>query len=337
MAAGGTSSDPLRRRTQRPPAWFSLVPVLGRKQKRPQFARVLGVEQATAWRCICTLWTTTPAESASATVASSSQTRRLGNATSSTAGCRRGRRTNQTPCTNLTTAVFADLVTAAQSARAGPPRLKRLSPESSPCRKRTKVETRDGLCDGLAHKREPGAEPCLRRAARSPRPAGTGRRRRVCPEAALPSQPKAPARLALVRGRRCLARHGGATGSGWKRAAQRVSGRGFCRRDQPASASPCLGYAPTLPTRGAVSWRWRRAAGSRLRVQADIRVVGCVVPRFDRGTGRPGVPGRRPLIGNRTGRVLRDTWMRTGSESCLLQAYRPDGFPPVARPLQVRL
>ena len=50
----------------------------------------------------------------------------------------RGRRTNQTPCTNLTTAVFADLVRAAQAARGGPPRLKRLAPESSPCRKRTK-------------------------------------------------------------------------------------------------------------------------------------------------------------------------------------------------------
>jgi len=49
---------------------------------------VLGVEQATAWQCICTLWITTPAESASTTVASSSQTGRLGNATSSTAGSR---------------------------------------------------------------------------------------------------------------------------------------------------------------------------------------------------------------------------------------------------------
>ena len=49
-----------------------------------------------------------------------------------------GRRTNQTPCTNLTTAVFADLVRAAQSTRASPPRLKRLAPESSPCRKRAR-------------------------------------------------------------------------------------------------------------------------------------------------------------------------------------------------------
>ena len=47
-------------------------------------------------------------------------------------------RTNQTACTNLTTAVFGDLVRAPQAARAGPPRLKRLTPESSPCRNRTK-------------------------------------------------------------------------------------------------------------------------------------------------------------------------------------------------------
>ncbi len=66
----------------------------------------------------------------------------------------RGSRTNQTPCTILTTAVFADLVRAAQSARAGPPRLKRLAPESSPCRKRTKSRDRDGLCDGLVRKQQ---------------------------------------------------------------------------------------------------------------------------------------------------------------------------------------
>ena len=49
--------------------------------------------------------------------------------------CRRGCRTNQTGCTNLTTADFADLVRAAQAGRAGPPRRKRFTPESSPCRR----------------------------------------------------------------------------------------------------------------------------------------------------------------------------------------------------------
>src|ERR1019366_958753 len=49
-----------------------------------------------------------------------------------------GCRTNQTGCTNLTTANFADLVRAAQPGRAGPRRRKWFTPESSPCRKRTK-------------------------------------------------------------------------------------------------------------------------------------------------------------------------------------------------------
>ena len=49
-----------------------------------------------------------------------------------------GRRTNQTGCTNLTTANFADLVRAAQAGRAGSPRPKWLPPESSPCRRHTK-------------------------------------------------------------------------------------------------------------------------------------------------------------------------------------------------------
>src|ERR1019366_8522993 len=43
-----------------------------------------------------------------------------------------GCRTNQTGCTNLTTANFADLVRAAQVGRAGPPRRKWFTPESSP-------------------------------------------------------------------------------------------------------------------------------------------------------------------------------------------------------------
>ena len=54
------------------------------------------------------------------------------------AGLARGCRTNQTGCTNLTTADFADLVRAAQAGRAGPPRRKRFTPESSPCRRCTK-------------------------------------------------------------------------------------------------------------------------------------------------------------------------------------------------------
>ena len=50
----------------------------------------------------------------------------------------RGCRTNQTGCTNLTTADFADVVRAAQAARAGPPQRKWFTPESSPCGRRTK-------------------------------------------------------------------------------------------------------------------------------------------------------------------------------------------------------
>jgi hypothetical protein len=55
-----------------------------------------------------------------------------------TIGMSRGCRTNQTGCTNLTTADFADVVRAAQAGRAGPPRRKRFTPESSPCRRCTK-------------------------------------------------------------------------------------------------------------------------------------------------------------------------------------------------------
>jgi hypothetical protein len=50
----------------------------------------------------------------------------------------RGCRTNQTACTNLIRAVFADLVRAPQAGRAGRRRRKGLTPESSPCRKRTR-------------------------------------------------------------------------------------------------------------------------------------------------------------------------------------------------------
>jgi hypothetical protein len=46
------------------------------------------------------------------------------------AASRRGCRANQTPCPNLTRAVFADLVRAAQAARHGPPRPKWFTPES---------------------------------------------------------------------------------------------------------------------------------------------------------------------------------------------------------------
>jgi hypothetical protein len=49
---------------------------------------VVGVEQTTAWRCICTLWKTTPAESPVRDCRFPSQTRRLADAASSTAGCR---------------------------------------------------------------------------------------------------------------------------------------------------------------------------------------------------------------------------------------------------------
>src|ERR1035437_1519374 len=55
-----------------------------------------------------------------------------------TAGLVGGCRTNQTGCTNLTTADFADPVRAAQAGRAGPPRRKWFTPESLPCRRRTK-------------------------------------------------------------------------------------------------------------------------------------------------------------------------------------------------------
>jgi hypothetical protein len=62
----------------------------------------------------------------------------------------RGCRTNRTGCPNMTRANFADLMGAAQAGErvlrdeSGSP------PESSPCRKRTKTETRDGLCDSRA-------------------------------------------------------------------------------------------------------------------------------------------------------------------------------------------
>jgi hypothetical protein len=62
--------------------------------------------------------------------------------TSPAAPSRRGCRTNQTACTNLTMAVFADLVRAAQAAQAGPSRRKWFTPESSPCRRRTKSRAR---------------------------------------------------------------------------------------------------------------------------------------------------------------------------------------------------
>ena len=54
----------------------------------------------------------------------------------------RGCRTNQTACTNLTMAAFADLVRAAQSARAGPSRPKWFTPKPSPCGKPTKSRPR---------------------------------------------------------------------------------------------------------------------------------------------------------------------------------------------------
>jgi hypothetical protein len=50
----------------------------------------------------------------------------------------RGCRTNQTGCTNLTTGDFVELVRGAQAGRAGPPRRKWFTPESSPCHRRIK-------------------------------------------------------------------------------------------------------------------------------------------------------------------------------------------------------
>jgi hypothetical protein len=67
----------------------------------------------------------------------------------------RGCRTNQTGCTNLTTADFADLVRAAQAGRAGPPRRKWFTPESAPCRRRTKSR------DTRWFVRQPHREPTL--------------------------------------------------------------------------------------------------------------------------------------------------------------------------------
>jgi hypothetical protein len=64
-------------------------------------------------------------------------------------GLRRGCRINQTGCTNLTTADFADLVRGAQAGRAvlrdgnGSPQNRHLVADIQ------KVETRDGLCDSL--------------------------------------------------------------------------------------------------------------------------------------------------------------------------------------------
>src|ERR1019366_5240292 len=54
----------------------------------------------------------------------------------------RGCRTNQTACTNLTMAEFADVVRAAQSARTGPSRPKWFTPKPSPCGKPTKSRPR---------------------------------------------------------------------------------------------------------------------------------------------------------------------------------------------------
>ena len=54
----------------------------------------------------------------------------------------RGCRINQTPCTNLTTAIFADLVRGAQPAEAGSPRPKCCAPKSRPCGKRTRSRRR---------------------------------------------------------------------------------------------------------------------------------------------------------------------------------------------------
>jgi hypothetical protein len=67
----------------------------------------------------------------------------------------RGCRTNQTGCTNLTTADFADVLRAAQAARAGPPQRKWFTPESSPCGRRTKSRdtrwfVRQPLAKGIA-------------------------------------------------------------------------------------------------------------------------------------------------------------------------------------------
>src|ERR1019366_8163218 len=59
-----------------------------------------------------------------------------------TAALAGGGRTNQTACTNLTTPVFADLVRAAQAARAGPSRPKWFTPKPSPCGKPTKSRPR---------------------------------------------------------------------------------------------------------------------------------------------------------------------------------------------------
>src|ERR1019366_9719253 len=57
-------------------------------------------------------------------------------------GLHGGCRTNQTACTNLTMAEFADVVRAAQSARAGPSRPKWFTPKPSPCGKPTKSRPR---------------------------------------------------------------------------------------------------------------------------------------------------------------------------------------------------
>ena len=70
----------------------------------------------------------------------------------------RGCRTNQTACTNLTMAVFADLVRAAQAARAGPSRTKWFNPKPSPCGKPTKSRPRRWFV------RQPPANAATRRA-----------------------------------------------------------------------------------------------------------------------------------------------------------------------------
>ena len=105
-----------------------------------------------------------------------------------------------------------------------------------------------------------------------------------------------------LRGRRWCRPLWQSSGTGRKSAAQRMcfrvrilSSRSARLRLAVPGSPPDSAYA-----RGYVLAR-RRAAASRLRVQADIRVVGRVAPRFDRGAGRPDVPGRRPLIGNRIG------------------------------------
>ena len=162
---------------------------------------------------------------------------------------------------------------------------------------------------------------CRRSGSVAPAPAPSARRA----EAAVAGRETDGVQMAEPRERRCLARHGGAYGTGIEEiSAARFRARILSSRTA-SLCLPCLGCAATLPGRGLCP-----AAGSALpRLVSEYRLTFelSAVLFLDLVAGPAGLTcRRRPLIGIGPGGSCGTPGMRTGLEICLLQAYARMGF-----------